>query len=82
MFNLLRLFFTKKHNELEESLVEETIKMLGHLSELKSKGQITEAVYKVEIEKKLAVLKSLNSTYQKILEGNKEAAASDERKNH
>jgi hypothetical protein len=78
---MLRLFFAKKNNKLEEELVEETIKMLGFLSDLKSKGKITDAVYNVEIQKKIAVLKSLNKTYEAILHNvfEQEAAATNER---
>ncbi|MDF2615373.1 MAG: hypothetical protein K0Q47_28 [Sedimentibacter sp.] len=84
MFKSLVSVFSKRNNKLEEELVEETIKLLGNLSDMKKQGKITEAVYRVEIEKKISALKSLNLTYERIINSVelKEVAASNERDNN
>lgn len=67
MFAWVKRLFKSKDKKMEEDLVDCTIMMLGLLSDLRKQNRITENVYQAEIEKKVAFLKSLNKSYESIL---------------
>jgi len=67
MFALVKRLFSKRYSKMEEDLVDCTTMMLGLLYDLRKQNKITETVYNAEIEKKVAFLKSLNKSYESIL---------------